>query len=332
MKLHYILFALAVIVGIIAVICTYLYGILPRHEHYQQLLSQEEELRQRIEELDKKFSGTQPAVVVAEWEDKVPSWAQAVSSRISYFDTLVDDDSTTVVVPEEERQFPKFWYQRERQRRIEAVQNETVNANLVVASTALAAYEPPLPGGPGWDPTAETVEGWLSRYERAASFVREMIEANAREIVTFQVWPSQVVIPAPEGTVHLERVGYEIIISMEDFADYLAHIHSSDTYMSIAGLSLAKEGAPSDPDAPLRASFILDRTRFVPAETSTGEDEASPALRRRAVNTNTSELTKALTTNTANIQFSEEELARIRAATAEQNPSFFRGILRWFGI
>lgn len=330
MKMHYLLFFLALVLGIIAVVCTYLFGILPRHEHYQTLLAEEQQLRDRIGELEEKFSRTRPSAVVAEWRDKVQPWAQAVSSRLSYFDTLADDERLDVVVPEEEKELPKFWYQRERERRMKALSDETFNAQLVMNSSIMSGHEPPAPKGAGWNPDAAEVEEWLENYERAASFVREMIEANAREINTLAIWPSEVIMPAPEGTVHLERVGYEIVISMEDFASYLGRLHASDTYASISGMSLMKAGPLSEPDAPVRAAFVLERTRFVPAE-ARKEREAAPTIRRRTLGGD-SDIAPAAIAGGIKIQYSEEEMARIRAANADQNPGFFRSILRWFGI
>lgn len=332
MKMHYILFVLAIVVGIVAVVCTYLFGILPRHEHYQALLEEEEQLRDRIGQLEKKFSRTQPAAVVNQWREQIQPWAQAVSTRISYFDALEDDERLDIVVPEEQKEFPKFWYQEERRRRLDALADETFGANLTMASSALAPHEPPAPGGAGWNPDADSVEEWLKSYERAASFVREMINANAIELARVEIWPSEAIMAVPEGTVHLERVGYEIIIAMDDFADYLGQIHSSDTYVSISALSITKEGSLSDADAPIRATFILDRTRFVPIESTSDNQDSAPTIRRRASGGGAAEsLGRSIGTG-VKVQYSEEELARIRAATADQNPSFIRGILRWFGI
>lgn len=328
MKLHHVLFILFLIGGIVAVVCTYLFGILPRHEHYQVLQAEEEQLRDRIGELEKRFSRTQPAAVVRAWQEQVQPWAQAVSSRITYFDTLAEDDRLDVVVPEEEKDLPKFWYARERERRLEALSDEAFNAGVAV-SARLGPYEPPAPGGPGWNPTAEEVETWLENYERAASFVREMIHANADEIVKVEIWPSEVIMQAPEGTVHMERVGYSVVISMEDFAKYLAQAHTSDTFVSISGLSIAKSGALSDPEAPIEAEFVLERTRFVPTKTTT-EEAPSTVVRRRSplgaagISTGGGPAIK--------VQYSEEELARIRAASAEEEGGFFRLVRSFFGL
>lgn len=330
MRTHYILFTLAVVAGIVTVIATYRFGTLPRYERYQQLQEEEELLRQKISDLEKKFSRTRPAAVVELWQEQVQPWAQAVSMRLNYFNTL-SQDAINVEVPEEHKEIPKLWYEQERERRMDALEQELFNANLVLAGTALRDHVPPEAGGPGSNPDAASVEEWLESYERAASFVREMIDANAQEIVDLKIWPSDVIMPAPEGTIHRERVGYEIIISMDEFARYLGDMHRSDTYASISALQLSKEGALSDADAPIRAAFVLDRTRFIPTETDTGDEEAAPVIRRR-----TSVQGGALGAGGGGaggrVTFSEEELARIRAATAAENPGFFRGILRWFGI
>ena len=77
--------------------------------------------------------------------------------------------------------------------------------------------------------------------------------------------------------------------------------------------------------------FILNRTRFIPAETAAGDEGETIVVRRRSAEPVGAEMKTALGKRTAS-SFSEAELARIKALGDQQDPGFFRGILRWFGI
>lgn len=330
MKMHHVLYILVLVLGFTGVVCTYYFGIIPRYEAHQELVAEEQQLRARISELERKFSRTQPAAVVDTWRQQIQPWSQAVSARVSYFDTIKDAERMVVIVPEEEKQFPKFWYEKERRRRMEAFADEVAAADLVL-SASISQYEPPVPLGPGWSPTIEEIEGWLEQYEYATSFVRAMIEIKARRVEELVIWPEEPLLSTAEGTIQRERAGYNVHISTEDFAKFLANVHNSPTFMAIDALRVTKLGALSDPDGLLQVEFILNKTRFIPAQTAEGDTLAPQVIRRREAAPVDEAVMRALGKKSAG-SFSEAELARMRAAAREADPGFFRGILRWFGL
>lgn len=267
MKKSVVLLTILLLVSIAGTYAVYELYVKQRMKELGEHLDREQELRDRIAELEDTFYRTQPPAILKEWRESTQPWAEAVEARTEFFN--LGGIPLEVDIPEEV--FPKLYYQDELPKLREELENYAYQKNVGVADFNCGV---PAPNsyGQGTDPSAEEIAGHLEDYKYCAAITRMLIDAGPQYIEPLVIWPErEIKLPGRGGVLKERTVGVRWDIRMEDLVKFIDQLRGANRYFRIEALRISnRQLLQADPV--LKVEMLLTQAYFVPTKARSGAE------------------------------------------------------------
>lgn len=236
----------------------------------QQLVTSRTEakaLSAKIEELEKEFDKTIPAVVIEKWQEQKQPWVRALNVRTPFFSPIEDD---LIEIPD--GVIPKFWY-REEFPKLESELFQTANDKRIQLGNI--SFDVELPSSySDKNPTREEVTEQINKFNYGKQMTEFIFDASPIRVDEVVVWPSESYFKGRSGEVTTRTIGYRLIINYENLLKFLRKLNLTETYTTVDAIKISKSNLRNK-RAPLTVELLISDARFQTSKASGNSTKGS---------------------------------------------------------
>ncbi|MCP4643198.1 MAG: hypothetical protein GY851_22310 [bacterium] len=268
-----LLILLAVVGGFYAAYRYYIQELLSTYAKNEERLAQ---LEQKRKSLAMTFQDWRPELVLAAYERQIEPWRSEVDRWAEFFQVRGDDEANRP--PEGE--VPRFWYETVFMERYNDLQRHAFAKGVVIPRNTFGAEQPSALMSQ--DVSFFQVLNWLRAYQLGDVATRMLLDKNARQINTVEVWPSRKVM----GIFKLQQYGFGFQMTLGDLAGLLGDLNEGDLenpsdgnrFHRVAGIRIANSQV-MNPTPLLRVQMLVNDLEYVRQQPPAKPQDAQARMR-----------------------------------------------------
>lgn len=215
-------------------------------------------------QLENTFAGYKPEVLITAWRSEQQPWADAVDTRVGYFNY---GDWLDVEGRPAEGEMWKFWYEKQVNNRLwELYQKvgqtmgsynffpQDIRANLGVKS---------LEDWQSGDVTERDVMGELQLLELGVKACELLLDNKASSVVDVHIWPVRTE-QRFGNDLRFRTVGVSFTMAPRDFVAFLENLRLADRYFHIDGLRVVNTCIACQTEPHYTVDMLLSQARYFP--------------------------------------------------------------------
>ncbi len=230
------------------------------------LYRQDVQLRDTLEgayaNLQEKFGGAKPEVVVREWRTQIQPWSDAVLDRAKYFnygDWFIPRET----IPTQSTGILKFTYDEMANKMVadlyKRVGEKMGQYDLFPEDIRQQIGIPSLEDLAGVDVTLDQVKEHLSRLTFGIRLCDLLLDAKATSVEKITIWP----VRKEKNLLDYQTAGLAFTIAMKDLTSLFEEtLHTADRYFSIDALKITYPYVGYNVDPELNIEMLLTQGAF----------------------------------------------------------------------
>jgi len=280
MKKSQITITLVLLASIIGTIAVYQLYVKVRYTELKDHKTQEAALRSKISDLDSKFYGTKPEIVLDIWKQKKQPWFNAITLRTDYFQLREIEE---VEMPE--KAVWRFWYSEHFPKLKKKLEDMAFDSGTVL-NTAAVQFNIKTPDdyGLGSDPKRGEIKGNIELYQYGIEMTKLLIDHKANTIDSLVMWAPRELSKGRTGKIMKSTTGYEFTITWKNLVSLLESLRTETQHYTIETIKVTQSQMKNE-GAPLTVSMVVAQAWYEATKSTTvvaanvgGDSEASSMM------------------------------------------------------